>query len=211
MAAPAAPDWLATAQQHIEDFCKAHRVVVGATERTVAASFEIGCLHALLKFYEEQGYAASVQNLGAGNFYRYLTTPSGNPDNFSYIGLTKRGARFELRQQVRVQSSESRHIRFTPDLVVVRHGAHIARRRNSTYASGRRRFYYVTADDVIAAHECKSMNPFPELMISFIGMLRVAHRWLDRSGNVVVSRRGDHLAPTLFVGGSLRPFHRAPG
>ncbi len=52
------------------------------------------------------------------------------------------------------------------------------------------------------------MNPFPELMISFIGMLVAAHIWLDGNSDITVSRRGDHLAPTLFVGGSLRPFHK---
>lgn len=45
------------------------------------------------------------------------------------------------------------------------------------------------------------MNPFPELMISFIGTLRIAHPSLDGSGGVEISRRGESLAPTLFVGG----------
>jgi hypothetical protein len=199
--------WLDSAKNLIDSFAQTHQVVVRSSERAVSAAFEIGCLHSLLKFYEAQGFSSSAVNLGPGKEYRYLTTPAGNPANFSYIRLVKRRSRFELRQQVRIQSSQNRHVRFTPDLVVIRTRARISGRRSSTYASGRRRFYYVTADQVVAAHECKSTNPFPELLVSFVGMFQLAHAWVHIPGHVERSTRGDHLAPTLFVGGSLSPFH----
>lgn len=59
---------------------------------------------------------------------------------------------------------------------------------------------------MVAAHECKSMNPFPELMVSFIGMLVTAHKWYPNGKPVVRPEKG-HLAPTLFVGGSARAFY----
>jgi hypothetical protein len=199
--------WLSKVHAEMDAFAKAHRVTVSSSERAISASFEIGCLHALLKFYESHGFESATQNLTDSGEYRYLTTPSGNPRNFSFVLLTLKNQQYELRQQVRVQSGRNRHIRFTPDLIVTHVSPNIAGKRDRRYASGRRKFYFVTSDDVVAAHECKSMNPFPELMVSFIGMLQVAHNWLEGKGVYEPSRRGNHLAPTLFIGGSMRPFH----
>jgi hypothetical protein len=199
--------WLTKVRGEMEAFAKAHRVTISSSERAISAAFEIGCLHALLKFYESHGFEPSTQNLTGPGEYRYLTTPSGNPHNFSFVRLTRKKQRYELRQQVRVQSGRNKHIRFTPDLIVTREAPAIAAKRDKRYASGRRQFYYVTSDQVVAAHECKSMNPFPELMVSFIGMLQVAHNWLEGKGDFELSTRGNHLAPTLFIGGSMRPFH----
>jgi hypothetical protein len=51
------------------------------------------------------------------------------------------------------------------------------------------------------------MNPFPELLVSFIGMLVAAHEWYPSGANVIHSTNEGHLAPTLFVGGSARGIH----
>jgi hypothetical protein len=199
--------WVSKVQGEIETFAKTHKVIVSSSERAISAAFEIGCLHALLKFYESNGFEPSAQNLTDAGEYRYLTTPSGNPLNFSFVLLKRKRQQYELRQQVRVQSERNKHIRFTPDIVVTRAAVSIAAKRDRRYASGRRRFYSVRSRDVVAVHECKSMNPFPELMVSFIGMLQLAHNWLDGEGDFEVTPRGNHLAPTLFIGGSMRPFH----
>lgn len=50
------------------------------------------------------------------------------------------------------------------------------------------------------------MNPFPELMVSFIGMLVTAHSWYPDGTAVQLAKKG-HLAPTLFVGGTARSLH----
>lgn len=52
------------------------------------------------------------------------------------------------------------------------------------------------------------MNPFPELLVSFLGMLLVAHKWLSTpTDRTCLDPKGVHLAPSLFVGGSPRPLH----
>ena len=99
-------------------------------------------------------------------------------------------------------------IAFTPDLVVVHQGAAVHAERDKDYASGKRPFYCVDSGSVVAAHECKSMNPFPELLVAFLGMLIAAHEWLDAREHLVRRvENGPHLAPTLFVGGSARALH----
>lgn len=199
------PAWLVRAKRLIENFATEHQVILGTTERELSAAFEIACLHALLRHYKKQKYTIELKNL-RGNEYRYLTTPSGNPANFSYVVLTGVDGQFEVRQQVRVESHVDSDIRFTPDIVVLLADSTIDSTTTPDFASGKRKLFSVKSERVVAAHECKSMNPFPELMVSFIGMLVTAHNWYSGENNIKPAPKG-HLAPTLFVGGSARALH----
>jgi len=198
--------WLASAQALAQQFAKTHKLLLSSTERQLSAAFEIGTLHSLLRFYRTQGYDLTPKNLN-GNEYRYLTSPSGNPSNYSYVEAVGRDGIFEIRQQVRVESHVDPHIAFTPDIVVLVKDTKIVDSKHPDYASGKRSYYRVSSSSVVAAHECKSMNPFPELMVSFIGMLVSAHEWYPDSTEVTHTNDQGHLAPTLFVGGSARGLH----
>jgi hypothetical protein len=201
------PKWIANAEKLANDFAKKHKLVISLTDRQLSAAFEIGSLHALIRFYESQGYELSPKNLTIDNEYRYLTTPSGNPANFSYVEAIGRDGEFEIRQQVRVQSHINENIAFTPDIVVLVKGAAIEGSKSPEFANGKRPFYRVASASVVAAHECKSMNPFPELLVAFIGMLVAAHQWYPDGSDYMPSNEGGHLAPTLFVGGTARALH----
>lgn len=199
--------WLARAEKLAKAFALKHGVVMQVTDRQLSAAFEIGSLHALLRFYEAQGYRLEPQNLTDKGEYRYLTSPSGNPANFSWVEATGPDGEFEIRQQVRVQSHINEDIAFTPDIVVLIKGSTIEDSKREEYASGKRPYYRVRSSSVVAAHECKSMNPFPELMVSFIGMLVSAHEWYPESVKYRHTNNDGHLAPTLFVGGTARTLH----
>lgn len=201
------PKWLAEAETLAKDFAKKHKLVIGITDRQLSASFEIGSLHALLRFYEHQGYKLVPKNITDDGAYRYLTTPSGNPANFSFVLATGDDGEFEIRQQVRVQSHIDADIAFTPDIVVLVGGTAIDDSKHAEYANGRRPFYRVSSASVVAAHECKSMNPFPELMVAFIGMLVAAHQWYPDGSEYAHTNASGHLAPTLFVGGTASVRH----
>ena len=198
--------WLGELEYSLEQFANKHQFTYSKSQRQIAASFEIGCLLALASFYERQG-TLFAKNLKNGEF-RYLTTPAGIPDNFSFLEVDIGGAVFAIRQQVRIRSHLDTDIAFTPDIVVIPGDIEISETRDADYGNGRMRFCYVDSEDVVAAHECKSMQPFPELFISFVGVLVVAHGWYDpRNPTRVLEGRGPHLAPTLFVGGSARALH----
>ncbi|UJP04551.1 MAG: hypothetical protein LZF61_06635 [Nitrosomonas sp.] len=202
------PDhWIDDVEKAIQSFASNYRITYARKERELSASFEIGCLHALTDFYETN---CSLQPMNLKNgTYRYLTTPNGNPNNFSHVEATVGNEVFEIRQQVRIRSYLNPDIAFTPDMVVMHKGANIMSHHDPDYASGKRKFFCVNSADVIAAHECKSTNPFPELLVSFVGMLIAAHAWLtsptDRS---LITVNGNHLAPTLFVGGTASGIHQ---
>jgi hypothetical protein len=206
-AATQAPSWLAEANRLADAFAKKHGHMLGLSERHLSAAFEVGSLHALLRYYESQKYVLEPANLTASGEYRYLTSPNGNPENFSYVRARGSDGPFEIRQQVRVESHVDERICFTPDIVVMVEGADIKSSRDKNYASGKRPFFRVSSSEIVAAHECKSMNPFPELIVSFIGMLVVAHEWYPNGSAVELTRGRGHLAPTLFVGGTARGLH----
>lgn len=198
--------WLAEVERQVEAFADRHHFTYRKSKRELAASFEIGCFLALTSFYERHA-AVQLRQLEDGR-YRYLTSPQGHPDNFSFVALEIGGEDFELRQQVRVRSHLHPDIAFTPDIVVIRGPARIESTFDPGYAYGKQRFAFVNSMDVVAAHECKSLQPFPELFVSFIGMITAAHEWLGSEGRVVAEKgKGDHFASTLFVGGSARALH----
>lgn len=200
--------WLARVEEKIARFCREHRTVFNRTERELAASFEIGCLHMLLNDYAGRG-TLRLENLTANNEFRYLTTPSGNPDNFSWVVVTVGSNDYHIRQQVRLRSHLHPDIAFSPDIVVLLGNANILDSRDPDFAGGKRRFFTASTDDVVAAHECKSLTPFPELLVSFVGMLTVAHKWLENDHHQShVDKDGQHLAPCLFVGGSTSGLQR---
>lgn len=199
--------WIAKVEQKIKNFASEHSLTYSRTQREIAASFEIGCFHALVDFYTIN-FTVKPKDLTENNEYRYLTTPSGNPKNFSYVKLEHSSGEFELRQQVRIRSHLHEDISFTPDLVVLKAGANINVEKDKDFAGGKRSFFIVGSHDIVAAHECKSMNPFPELLISFVGVLMAAHAWLEHpTDKTAIAEDGIHLAPSLFVGGTARALH----
>lgn len=199
--------WLLEVKRVVKAFCKDYKVVFAVTKRERAASFEIGCLHMLLRNYEEVGLL-SPENLNEQGEFRYLTSPNGNPENFSWIRLTIDGEDFEIRQQVRVRSHWHADVAFCPDIVVLKPGSKVESDFDDDYANGKRKFFAVSSEQVVTAHECKSLSPFPELLVSFTGMFQAAHNWFTHDSASYVSADGKHLAPCLFIGGDSRPIQR---
>lgn len=209
MKAPRREDaWLSAVEAAVKAFSTRYRVLYARKTRERAASFEIGCLHMLLGNYSDVG-DLEVKNLSDAGEFRYLTTPNGNPANFSWVSFKSSESQFQIRQQVRVKSHWSEDIAFCPDIVVLKDTASIQSEKPADFAKGKRPFYSVKSSDVISAHECKSLSPFPELLVSFIGLFEAAHSWYDGSSPKVFSAdNGLHLAPCLFVGGDSRPIQR---
>ena len=205
--------WLSSVQAEIKKFSRLFGIVYRSTKRERSASFEIGCFHMLLNNYS--GIMDLVpNNLTKENEFRYLTTPSGNPSNFSWVQAISRADNqiYQIRQQVRIQSHWGKDIAFCPDLIVLKPDSEITDLKDPDYANGKRSFYTIDSSQVIAAHECKSLSPFPELLVSFIGMFEAAHAWFGVGENMrdmnYTHDDGEHLAPCLFVGGDARPIQR---
>ena len=200
-------NWLTRVEVSVDRFAREFNTTYAKTDRQLSAMFEIGCFHLLVDFYAP-AYELKPEQLDRNGDFTYLTTPAGNPANFSFVALNGEDGAFEIRQQVRVTSRLHPDIAFTPDLLVLRSGTRISERLDEDYAGGKRRYFSVDSSDVVAIHECKSLNPFPELLVSFIGFVAAAHEYFDDAeGRITFLEDGRHLAPTLFVGGSARGLH----
>ncbi len=200
--------WIEKLEKELKAFSKKHKTTYSISKNNLAAAFEIGCFHALMQFYENCGYVVSAENLTKEGEYRYLTSPAGNPNNFSYVKITGPDGIYEIRQQVRVRSHIDSAIAFSPDLVVLKADTEIKAVRDPDYAKGKKDFYTLQSDYVVAAHECNSMSPFPELMVSYVGMLVTAHKWYsEKNPFKFCDNTSTHLAPTLFVGGCASGLH----
>lgn len=204
-----ADPWVHDVEKSIAAFAAKYAKHYAFRDRELAGAFEIGCFLALIADYERQDLTVVPRNLEANEF-RYLTTPNGNPSKFSFVELrTAAGGFWQLRQQVRVRSHLHNDITFTPDIVLIDGSAAISENKDVDYAGGKRTFFSVPSDALVAAHECKSMTGFPELYVSFIGMLFAAHTWLDGAVSTLLKEgQCGHLAPTLFVGGEASNLHR---
>lgn len=199
--------WTNKVRKRIRDFARQHGHAYAMNERQISAAFEIGCFHALLEFYERH-FDVKPAGLKHG-VYRYLTTPAGNPRNFSFVKLVGKTETYILRQQVRVRSVVHKDIQFTPDFVIHREEVEVHDAEDPDYANGKKRLFFIKGEQLVAVHECKSTNPFPELVISFLGMLIAAHPWANGSDAMQRIRKdGNHLAPSLFVGGRARGLHK---
>lgn len=203
------PDaWVSNVEASSEAFTKRFGRTFALTDKNLAGIFEIGCFLAVISDYERQGLTAAPLNL-SNDCFRYLTAPTGNPANFSYVRLDGFGGAWEIRQQVRICSHLHEDVNFTPDIVVIAEGAEIRGGLDEDYASGKKRFFRVNASAVVAAHECKSMTGYPELYVSFVGMFLIAHAWFGEPGAPDVSKgEQGHLAPSLFVGSEVSNLHR---
>lgn len=203
--------WTESVTSMMSAFATKFSIKTLSNSRQLSASFEIGCFHALIKDYENQSFKVTPKNLIDGNVFKYLTSPAGNPKNFSFVELSKGSIKAEIRQQVRICSHFDPDIAFTPDLIVLIPGVKLRNRKDKLYANGKKRVFFVLSKDVISAHECKSYSPFPELVVSLLGTLYVGHQWAENFTNTqggLVSEDGEHLCPTLFLGGSASGFHR---
>ena len=201
-----AADWTIQALGAAKKFAKDYGHDYRVTNKQLSAPFEVGSFHSLVDFYA-QSAVVKPMNLEDG-VYKYLTGPGGNPMNFSYVEVNHEGETFEIRQQVRIRSHVHRDICFTPDLVVLPANAPLFAEVDTDYAGGKRGLWGVSAEYVIAAHECKSLVPFPELLIGFVGMIVAAHPWVANFATSAEVPEGPHLAPTLFIGGTTQGLQR---
>ena len=206
---PSNDDWVKDVERQIADFASQFGTTYSVTERQQSAAFEIGCLLRVIDDYQEQNAIISVQNLGEDGGFRYLTSPSGKPANFSWLRVQAGPHALDLRQQVRVRSHFHPDVTFTPDFVLLDADAPIEQRRDPDFAGGKRGLFAVDSAAVVSAFECKSLPGFPELFISFVGMLMAAHNWVDDNARGAIDTYPTgHLAPTLFVGGVPSNLHK---
>lgn len=199
-------NWKTEVLHEMKLFAKRYSRTYKISARSNAAYFEIGCFLSLIIFYESLGYTIKLENLVNGK-YKYKSSPSGIQNNFSHVHIIYKKKHFRIHQNLRVLSHLGDDITFTPDILVITNNNRIEVVQDEDYFSGKRGFCFVKSKHVKAAHECKSLYPFPELLISFLGMFIAAHKGSRKKVKTSKKCEMMHLAPTLFVGGLSSKIH----
>jgi hypothetical protein len=83
------------------------------------------------------GFILEVENLTKDCEFAYLTSPAGNPANFSYVIASINNVEYEIRQQLKIYSDLDEQISFAPDLAVVKKNIEIEEVRDPDFANGK--------------------------------------------------------------------------
>ncbi len=183
----------------IELFLTKHSSLFKSQGTRISHFFEMSCYNYVVKFYENNGFIVSPQNLKVGVF-RYKISATGNPDNFSYFLISKnvKGSlyEFEVHHNLSIECAHESDIFYTADISVIKKDS-IERINPPTYSARRSSCKSVNLETFF---EVKHLSPFPELLFSFTG---IPDSFLTKNprSNIV-----QHLAPSLLMSGRAN-FH----
>lgn len=164
--------------------------------------FEMSVYNDAVKFYKRKKYSIVIRNLMRDGTFKYKLSTAGLSDNFSYFTAEKmlRGKvvdTIEIHHNIKLQSSHDQHIYYTADVSVCRRNGVTTLMQKS----GKRHSYIENAN-LITFFEVKNMNPFPEVLFSFSGIvLEVMPEFITGSKHKIGDKY-KHLTPTIVFSGS---------
>ena len=186
-------------EKEIRDFANKYKTIVVNQAKRTSDYFEMSCYNYIIRFYENNGYDVSIENLQSG-MYRYKCSPSGIQSNFSHFLVSKkfkkRTRKFEIQHNVAIQSSQDEDIFTTPDIAIIKRGKV---QYTKDYYDTKTTFSYVLNKDLISFCEVKQFNPFPELLFNFVGVVNeLKKEYMTDDGK---EESTPHIAPTLMISG----------
>ena len=181
----------------IDKFLNKHGVFLKNRGDKISGYFEMTCFNDVVSFYENTGFQVKPMNL-KGSVYVYKLSPSGYPENFSYFLISK-DREFEIHHSLSVESTIGNDLFYTPDIAVISKDA-VEKRKTSSYYNEKRPHSFCNAQNLQTFVEVKHMNPFPELLFNFTGLLYSFMPVVmdgDQSG-----KGAEHIAPSLALSGN---------
>jgi hypothetical protein len=164
--------------------------------------FELSVYNDTVKFYRRKRYDVSAENLMKDGTFKYKLSTSGLKENFSFFRAKKVTPgkvveEIEIHHNIRLQSAHDDHIYFTSDVSVTRRdGVTTKVQKNG------RKHSFVQPKNLITFLEVKHMNPFPEVLFSFSGIvLEVKPDFILDRGGVDIGTGHSHLTPSLVFSG----------
>ena len=186
-------------EKEIKDFVNKFKATVSNHASRISDYFEMSCYNLIVRFYENNDYDVSIQNL-QNNEYVYKCSPAGIQSNYSHFLVTKTEGKkryeFEIQHNLATQSSFDKKVFTNPDITVIKKGT---AKTTTKYYSIKRRFSYVKNEDMITFFEVKNFNPFPELVFNFTGIVNELRN--EILSNNAVEQKPIHLAPCLMISG----------
>ena len=191
-------------EKELTSFSNKFKVSIRAHSKRISDYFEMSCYRMIVRYYEALGYSMSVCNLVGGAF-RFKCSPMGHIHNFSYFKASKKVLNgqceeFYIFHNATVQSAFDDDVFTTPDIVVSR----VAKPdfTDDYYLTSKLKLSYIGRENLITFCEAKHYNPFPELMINFIGTVNELKPKCLVNGEDV-PQSNVHIAPALMMSGTF--------
>lgn len=190
-------------EKDLTEFSNRHKITLAEHSKRISDYFEMTCYNMIVRYYEKLGYELSVQNLKGGMF-KYKCSPTGFLQNFSYFKASKIDEQGNdeivyIFHNATAQSAFDEKVFTTPDIIVSK--TEIPSESTDYYPSSKMKLTFIGKDDLVTFCEAKHYNPFPELMINFVGTV---HELKPECLNDVIDHPdSEHLAPTLMMSGTF--------
>lgn len=190
-------------EKDLTEFSNRHKITLAEHSKRISDYFEMTCYNLIVRYYEKLGYELTVQNL-IGGMFKYKCGPTGFLQNFSYFKASKVDEQGNseivyIFHNATAQSAFDEKVFTTPDIVVSK--TETPSESTDYYQSSKMKLTYISNNDMVTFCEAKHFNPFPELMINFIGTV---HELKPECLNDEVKHHGSvHLAPTLMMSGTF--------
>ena len=185
-------------EQELKDFANKYKTTISEHSRRISDYFEMSCYNMIARYYEHQGYKATIENEQKGQF-RFKCSPAGLIENFSYMKLTKDNEVYHLYHNASIQSAHDPEVFTTPDIVVASDAKSTV---TTDYYKTKKKFSYLHNNEMITFCEAKHHTPFPELIINFIGTVNELKPWCLQQ-HPDEETDSEHLAPSLMMSGCL--------
>lgn len=183
-------------EQELKDFANKYKTTISEHSCRISDYFEMSCYNLIVRYYEHQGYKATIENEQKGQF-RFKCSPAGLIENFSYMKLTKDNETYHLYHNAPIQSAHDPEVFTTPDIVVASDAKSTV---TIDYYKTKKKFSYLHNSEMITFCEAKHHTPFPELIINFIGTVN------ELKPSCMYEEEKDysvHIAPSLMMSGCL--------
>lgn len=165
--------------------------------------FEMSIYNDVVKFYKRKRYTINIKQLNKDGTFRYKLSTNGLRENFSYFHCEKNTIKnrkrtkveIEIHHNLKIQSAHDEHIYYTADISVCDIDGTVTNKQKNG-----RNHSYVKNDSLISFFEVKNLNPFPEILFGFSGLvLEVMPKFID--GTIKSCSSGDHLTPSIVFSG----------
>jgi len=185
----------------IKLFVNSHNAYLANHSKRISDYFEMICYNNTVKFYKKNRYKVAIKNLDSENNFVYKLQPTGIPSNFSYFQVIKRYYSrvfsFEIHHNLAIESAWQENIYFTPDVAVIQ--SNTIKSKTGFYKNSNR-FSYCENKSLQTFIEAKHLNPFPELLFSFCGLVLEMMNEAIQGGDF--EKMPIHISPSLVLSGN---------
>lgn len=187
----------------LSSFIRRNGAFFNQNSKRMSDLFEMSVYNDIIRYYKRKKYRLNIKHKKKGVF-RYKLSTAGLYENFSFFeakrnygrGKNKEVIEIEIHHNLKVQSAHNDHIYYTADISVCTKGGVTTIKQRSGY-----RHSFVENDKLVTFFEVKNLNPFPEILFGFSGLvLEVMPGLILKDEEVDDKKR--HLSPAIIFSGS---------